>query len=139
PSYAVELRDAGWFQGETRTWLERELTERRMALGWSSLTYVEVPPLRTADWIYLRFIGDHATIPAETHGEIRVDRSKEIRHWAEQVRRSEARSVFSFFNNHFAGFAPISARIFAEEMGLPGAKLPGGPGAGGRPRQGLLD
>jgi uncharacterized protein YecE (DUF72 family) len=118
--YAVELRDAGWFQGETRTWLLRELADRRMALAWSYLTYVEVPPEVTTDFVYLRFIGDHDTIPAETHGQIRVDRRPETKLWADRLkgRLDELHDAYVFFNNHFAGFAPDSASLFQEEMGL---------------------
>jgi uncharacterized protein YecE (DUF72 family) len=121
--YAVELRDAGWFQGETGPWLLKTLTDRQVALVWSYLTYVDVPPERTADFVYLRFIGDHDTIPAETHGEVRVDRSAETALWAGRVRqRSEdARTVFVFFNNHYEGFAPSSVNQFRVEMGLPRA------------------
>jgi uncharacterized protein YecE (DUF72 family) len=113
--YAVELRDAGWFEGPTRASLLRELGERKAALAWSYLTYLDVPPEVTTDFVYLRFIGDHETIPAETHGEVRVDR------WADRLRARlpEVRAAFVFFNNHFAGFAPASVSRFREEMGLP--------------------
>jgi uncharacterized protein YecE (DUF72 family) len=119
--YAVELRDAAWFGGEPWARLEQELTQRRMALAWSYLTYVEIPPVRTADFVYLRFIGDHDTIPAETHGEIRADRSKETARWAERLRAqlAGARAAYVFFNNHYAGFAPASANEFRVDMGLP--------------------
>src|SRR5580658_6087475 len=57
--YAVELREAGWFQGATRGWLLRTLTDRQVALAWSYLTYVDIPAERTSDFVYLRFLGDH--------------------------------------------------------------------------------
>jgi len=118
--YAVELRDAGWFRGETWDWLVKTLTDRRIALTWSYLTYVDVPPERTTDFVYLRFIGDHDTIPAETHGEVRVDRSSVTALWAARLRdlRDTAQMAFVFFNNHYAGFAPASVNQFRVEMGL---------------------
>jgi uncharacterized protein YecE (DUF72 family) len=121
PRYAVELRDAGWFRGETRDWLVRALTERHVALAWSYLTYVDVPPERTGDFVYLRFVGDHDTIPAETHGEVRVDRSAVTALWAARLRdiHDTAQMAFVFFNNHYAGFAPASVNEFRAEMGLP--------------------
>ena len=70
--YAVELRDAGWFSGETFVALQQSLADRRVALAWSYLTYVDVPAAITSDFVYLRFIGDHDTISAETHGEVRA-------------------------------------------------------------------
>ncbi len=121
PRYAVELRDAGWFHGETRERLVKGLTDRRVALAWSYLTYVEVPPERSADFVYLRFIGDHDTIPADTHGEIRVDRSSVTALWASRLRdiHDTAQMAFVLFNNHYAGFAPASVNEFRAEMGLP--------------------
>jgi uncharacterized protein YecE (DUF72 family) len=121
PRYAVELRDAGWFHGATRDWLLRTLADRHVALAWSYLTYVEVPPERTSDFVYLRFIGDHDTIPAATHGEVRVDRSSVTALWAARLRdlHDTAQMAFVFFNNHYAGFAPASVNEFRTEMGLP--------------------
>ncbi len=119
--YSLELRDAGWFSGPTHDRLLRELHDRAIPLTWSSLTYVDVPPELTTDWLYLRFIADHRTVPAETHGELRVDRSQETKLWAERVRQlaPSLRRVLAFFNNHFAGFAPASINLFRELLGLP--------------------
>jgi uncharacterized protein YecE (DUF72 family) len=118
--YAVELRDAGWFQGTTRASLLRELSDRRIALAWSYLTYVDIPPELTTDFVYLRFIGDHTTVPEESHGDLRIDRRRETRLWASRVEavRDTVTNVFAFFNNHFAGFAPASANLFREALGL---------------------
>ena len=119
--YCVELRDAGWFRGETWTGLSAELEHRRIALAWSYLTYVDVPPELTADFVYLRFIGDHTTVPDETHGEIRVDRTPELKRWAGRLKgvAEKIDNGFVFFNNHFAGFAPESVNQFRHEMDLP--------------------
>lgn len=118
PRYSVELRDAGWFHGPTFEALCRRLSDRQVALAWSFLTYVDVPPAVTADFVYLRFIGDHTSIPAEQHGEIRTDRSDAIRTWAERLKRAEIEQGFVYFNNHFAGFAPASVNDFRREFGL---------------------
>jgi len=121
PTYAVELRDQGWYHGEIWTRLEKELRDRRIILAWSYLTYLEIPPVLTADEVYLRFIGDHTSIPEESHGTVRVDRGKETKLWAERLRAvsSDLRRAMVFFNNHFAGFAPESVNIFRELVGLP--------------------
>ncbi len=121
PRYAVELRDAGWYAGETRDRLLRELRDRKIALTWASLNYVDVPAEVTSDEVYLRFIGDHTSIPAETHGEIRADRTAETARWAERVRgvSSDLLRVLVFFNNHYAGFAPESVNLFRNLLGLP--------------------
>ena len=121
PRYSVELRDSGWFAGETRDRLLRELRERQISLTWSSLTYVEVPPEVTSDEVYLRFIGDHTSIPDETHGQIRMDRTSETQRWVNRLRAvsDTLRRALVFFNNHYAGFAPESVNLFRELIGLP--------------------
>lgn len=119
PRYAVELRDRSWFAGAPHDRLTAALADRRIALAWSYLTYVDVPPDRTSDFLYLRFIGDHRTIPEEQHGEVRVDRTKETARWAERVRDAPDGATFVFFNNHFAGFAPASVNLFRAEFDLP--------------------
>jgi len=135
--YAVELRDAGWFEGIARTQLLAKLSEQKVVLAWSYLTYVEVPPELTTDLVYLRFIGDHTTVPASTHGEVRVDRTAETRLWASRVLavRDQVSTVFAFFNNHFAGFAPASVNLFRRELGLEPVPLePEAPPDAARPR-----
>ncbi len=119
--YAIELREAGWFSGETFEALQRTLEDRRLALAWSYLTYVDVPPAVTSDFVYLRFIGDHETVPAETHGEVRVDRSKEIHTWARRfldALRDNVQEGFALFNNHFEGLGPASVNRFRVAIGL---------------------
>jgi len=121
PRYAVELREADWFRDPHRTELKRRLEELGIALAWSYLTFLDVPAERTADFVYLRFIGDHTTVPASVHGEIRIDRTDAVRRWAVPAREADrdGRDVFAYFNNHFAGFAPESVNLFRREMGLP--------------------
>jgi uncharacterized protein YecE (DUF72 family) len=118
--YAVELRDAGWYRGETWSGLARILRDRNVALAWSFLTYVDIPPELTSDFVYLRFIGDHDSIPEEQHGELRVDRRPETEKWAARLRerQTQVRGSFVFFNNHYAGFAPESVNEFRASLGL---------------------
>ncbi|MCI4323060.1 MAG: DUF72 domain-containing protein [Thermoplasmata archaeon] len=91
---------------------------------WSSLNYLEVPPLETADWVYLRFIRDHVTIPAERHGAIQVDRGEETRRWVKRLHGVEASRAWVFFNNHYADYAPKSVNSFRRETGLEPVALP---------------
>ncbi len=119
--FAVELRDAHWFGGEDFERLMHALRERHIALAWSYLTYVDVPPEITSEFVYLRFIGDHTTIPADRHGSVQVDRTAELRLWAKRVEAAleRVKAVYVFFNNHFQGFAPESVNLFRKELGQP--------------------
>lgn len=125
---AVELRDDGWFHGEVRTELLEMLGRQGRAFAWSSLTYLDVPAEVTAPWTYLRFIGDHDTVPSESHGERRVDRGAETLRWVDRLRTSGLPEAWTFFNNHYEGFAPESLNRFRTALGLSPVdyRLPGG-------------
>ncbi|EQD55544.1 protein containing DUF72, partial [mine drainage metagenome] len=102
PRYAVELRHAQWFADPHFRDLTGRLRELKIALAWSYLTYLDVPAELTADFVYLRFIGDHTTVPASVHGEIRIDRTMAVRRWAAPAREAarDGREVWAYFNNH---------------------------------------
>jgi uncharacterized protein YecE (DUF72 family) len=120
---SVELRDRGWYEGPRSDRLAALLREHQVALAWSALTFLDVPPLLTTDRIYLRFIGDHTTIGESELGEMRVDRAETVRKWANAVRErlDEIHDALVFFNNHFEGYAPESANRF---LGLLGRSAP---------------
>ncbi len=127
--YSVELRSPDWFSGDAWRTLASELTDRGMALTWSFLTAVDVPTEVTSDFLYVRLIGDHVTVPASQHGERRIDRGSTIQRYADRLRtvRAPVAEAFVFVNNHFEGFAPDSANRFREAIG----KAPAGAASGG--------
>lgn len=128
--YAVEVRNARWLDAP----LIDLLRPRGIALA--LVAYYTLPrpealleridPV-TASFGYLRFIGDHKRMDAlvrekrEREGkssdwdEIVVDRSREMRAWVDLARALLDRwqDTYAYFNNHFAGFAPGSAELFA--------------------------
>ena len=112
--YAIEFRHGSWFTPETYGWLE----DRGVALCWSENDYVQVPPVVTTDFVYVRFIGDRS-LPKLT-GALQRDRTEEIRKWLAEVKKVEdgVPEVFVFFNNHFAGFGPACVNLFRELHGL---------------------
>jgi uncharacterized protein YecE (DUF72 family) len=109
---AVELRNAWWWRPETYAMLEA----RGIPLVWS---YTEVgwsPPVRTADWLYVRLVGDRALtkfdrVQRDVSGPMTAMRDRLL---AETAR---LRQAYVFVNNHLAGFAPASARLMAELLG----------------------
>lgn len=129
--FAVEVRNAHWLHPA----LIDLLREHRVALV---LTCFYTMPaldelmskidLLTADFSYVRFIGDRKRI--ETLVNAKIERGEKKNQWDELVidRRSELErwigairellrhriDMYVYFNNHYAGHAPGSIRLFHE-------------------------
>jgi len=113
--YAVEFRHASWMRPETFEALRR----REIALVWNEVQYLNTTPEITADFVYLRFIGDRSLSEL---GRIQIDRTPEMEKWAARLRSVQDRvdRAYVLFNNHFAGFGPACADQFRRMLGLPG-------------------
>lgn len=126
---AVEVRNAAWIAPP----LLDLLRERGIALALSAYYTMPAPEKllagpdpRTADLTYVRFIGDHKkmdALVAKLKGEGKragdwtapaVDRTAELKRWATVLKPAAKGPVLAYFNNHYAGFAPDSARLFRE-------------------------
>ncbi|MBY0307130.1 MAG: DUF72 domain-containing protein, partial [Phycisphaerales bacterium] len=125
---ALELRHQSWAGAGTASML----AARGMALVYGDHTprqetdragvarVMPPPPLTaTADVLYLRLLGRHGQFRLRTREQ--ADVSARLAWWRGQVaaacaaRRVE--TVYAFFDNDFAGFAPASASRFAALVG----------------------
>jgi uncharacterized protein YecE (DUF72 family) len=74
--------------------------------------------LVTADFAYLRWLGDRKGIEEKTKNwdRIIIDREAEMRIWIPVVRQLLKRriQVMGYFNNHYAGFGPGSIELFGK-------------------------
>lgn len=115
---AVELRHKSWWTRDTY----RALEARGAALVWSVNQYAETPPVATSEFVYARFIGDRAITE---FNRVQRDKTEEMRAWVERFEEEgrDAREVYIFLNNHFMGFAPVTARLMQEALRLPPADL----------------
>jgi uncharacterized protein YecE (DUF72 family) len=111
---AVEFRDRSWQTRETADLLRA----RRAALVWNAWRDLPSPRDVTADFLYLRWLGDRREI--ETYDRVVVDRTAELDAWEADVRRvlPEVREVYGYFNNHWAGHSPASANEMKRRLGL---------------------
>jgi uncharacterized protein YecE (DUF72 family) len=70
----------------------------------------------TADFTYIRWLGDRRGIEEKTQrwDRVIVDREEEMRVWIPMIRGLLKRriQVMGYFNNHYAGFAPGSIELF---------------------------
>jgi uncharacterized protein YecE (DUF72 family) len=119
--HAIEFRHTSWFKDEVYDLLR----SKNVALAWTENQYVTSPPVVTADFVYVRLVGER---DIEEFKETVKDRSKEMREWYGHLEKEasgdDVRQVFVFFNNHYAGFGPASVNEFRRlagmmEMGFP--------------------
>ena len=115
PRYAVELRNRGWLNPE----LGERLSQHNVALVLQDLHYMPKLYWITADFTVIRWLGRRQDIQA--FDRIQIDRTAVLEKWAARVSRflDEGVDVYGYFNNHFAGHSPASARQFAEMLGYP--------------------
>jgi len=110
--YAVELRNRDWREERTLELLSSLNMAWTLGVGAKGEDYRPV----TADFSYIRWLGSREIT---SFSEVQVDRGKEIRDWADWIaeRAAGLRQVYGFFNNHYSGHAPTSARALLERLG----------------------
>jgi uncharacterized protein YecE (DUF72 family) len=115
PRYAVELRNRGWLNSD----LGEMLSQHNVALVLQDLYYMPKLDWITADFTVIRWLGRRSDI--QVFDRIQIDRTEVLEKWGRRVRGflDEGVDVYGYFNNHFAGHSPASARQFAEMLGYP--------------------
>jgi uncharacterized protein YecE (DUF72 family) len=116
--YAIEVRHHSWFNELFYNYLK----ERNYCLVWSQQDTLITPPVVTTDFVYLRLIGDRS-INERDFGKIKKDRTKEMHLWSNifkdiQTNEKNVKTAIVAANNHYAGFGPMTAKLFAEMMRL---------------------
>jgi uncharacterized protein YecE (DUF72 family) len=116
--YAIEVRHHSWFNELFYNYVK----EKNYCLVWSQQNILVTPPVVTTDFIYLRLIGDRR-IDERDFGNIKRDRTKEMQQWAnifKDIQKNEKNIKNSIVaaNNHYAGFGPMTAKLFAEMIYL---------------------
>lgn len=120
--WAVEVRNKTFLKPA----LLKELRGRQMALVlidhvWmpSPAEYLEqLDELMTTDFLPIRLLGDRYAMErvTTTWNRTVVDREPQLNDWARLIRLAMEQTLYvsAFANNHYAGYAPASARRLAE-------------------------
>ena len=114
--FALEVRHKGWLTDRFYDLL------RSKGVAFVVLDLVWMPKIavKTADWTYVRFIGDRKGIEKQTltWEKLILDRTKEMEEWAPKIQTllDEGTIVWAYFNNHYVGHAPGSVDLFLEIM-----------------------
>ena len=116
--YAIEVRHHTWFNELFYNFLK----EKNYCLVWSQQDSLVTPPVVTTDFVYLRLIGDRS-IDEGDFGKIKKDRTKEMQLWNNilkdiQNNEKNVKTAIVAANNYYAGFGPMTAKLFAEMRNL---------------------
>jgi len=116
--YAIEVRHHSWFN----ELFYNVLKERNYCLVWSQQDILITPPILTTDFVYLRLIGDRS-INEGDFGKINKDRINEMELWSKILidvdrKVNDVKMAIIAANNHYAGFGPMTAKLFSEMMNL---------------------
>jgi uncharacterized protein YecE (DUF72 family) len=111
PRYAVEVRHRSWLASD----LPELLREYKVAL--TLVDYPRMPRMEeaTADFVYIRWLGDRREFPAG-HTHLKKDRDDDLLWWSGVVDRflGEGKTVFAFANNHYQNHSPSTLERFLE-------------------------
>jgi len=120
-SYAVEVRNKYWINERFLDLLrKKEIALALIDHSWIPLInhLTAKYDVVTADFTYIRWLGDRKGIEERTKhwNRIIIDREEEMEMWIPVIRQLLKRGirVFGYFNNHYAGFAPASIKLFNE-------------------------
>lgn len=118
---AVEFRQRGWIHDGVLALLAEHgvaltLTDARWIPRKAMMQLATRP---TAHFGYIRWMGPNRDLV--DYSRIQVDRSREIEAWAAVLPGLAARTevVYGYFNNHYAGHSPASARELQRRLGQP--------------------
>jgi uncharacterized protein YecE (DUF72 family) len=127
--FAIEFRHTGWHRPQ----FIRLLEKHRVCWVWadtSPLNERNQAPFeflpRTADFLYLRLVGDYATKydrdgqRVYRYGKLLWKREAALESWSVRIERhlAETRSAWAFVNNHFEGFSPETCQRLAHRLGF---------------------
>jgi len=117
--HAIEFRHQSWFREDVSSLLRGA----NIAAVWSQSQYLSTPPAITADFAYVRLVGERDIVKFD---RIVKDRSSEMAMWRDRLESSsgDIGLAFVILNNHFAGFSPSSVNHFRKAVGLNEAVFP---------------
>jgi len=119
--FAVEIRNKNWLVPQ----FVETLRERSVALALIDQSWMPRPaqwfekldPI-TADFTYVRWLGDRKWIEAQTKvwDKVIVDRRADLIEWLEILGKVHKRKIqiFAYANNHYAGFGPATVEMFQD-------------------------
>jgi uncharacterized protein YecE (DUF72 family) len=117
--FAVEFRHRSWHTTQTADLLARR------GVCWAATEYPNLPHriIPTTDFLYIRWLGQRASF--KRYDREQKDVAPRLGWWWEQIQPllSRVPTVYGFFNNDYAGYAPATCNRFKAIAGLPVVNL----------------
>ncbi len=110
----AEFRHASWHVPEVYDLLRAH----GVSLAWTEWRELPRVDQVTADFLYLRWLGDRREI--EKYDRVQIDRADSFQSWegAIMAQLGKVQEVYGYFNNHWAGHSPSSANEMKQRLGL---------------------
>jgi uncharacterized protein YecE (DUF72 family) len=120
-SFALEIRNKNWLDVR----FANLLREYKVAVALIDQAWMPRPaqwfekfdPI-TAHFAYIRLLGDRKGIEEKTKiwDKVIIDRTRELKEWVGYTQQIIRRGVpvYIYVNNHFAGHAPATVRLFQD-------------------------
>ncbi len=113
-SYPIEGRHESWFSDDALTYLK----QNKHCLVWNDVEGVNNPYPVTANYLYVRLIGDRS-IPDSEFGKVRKQRKEGIINWAKKLKSIQDIPLgMVMTNNHYEGFGPATANSLRIQLGM---------------------
>jgi uncharacterized protein YecE (DUF72 family) len=117
--FAVEIRNKTWITVEFLDFL------RKYRIAFALIDHPWIPRIDyliqhydviTSNFSYIRWLGDRYKIEEQTKSwdKVIIDRTNELKGWVKALHTltSQTDMIYGYFNNHYAGHAPASVRLF---------------------------
>lgn len=119
---AVEVRNKTWLKVPE---LFDLLKAKNIALVLIDHPWMPRREVATADFHYIRFLGDRKQIQ-DDFSYVRKDREEDLGWWRDVIKRltADGQELFAYFNNHYSGHSPTTARRMIELLGANGQTDP---------------
>ena len=129
--FAVEIRNKWWLTKRFIDLLKENLValvlQDHSLMPSAERVFSMIDPI-TADFVYVRLLGDRKSIEAKTRVWNRVveDRTASMNSWVEVCQMVQRRGIpqYVYFNNHYEGFAVASVERFRRLCAAKGIGTP---------------
>ena len=119
--YAVEIRQKDWL----KDWFFDLLGQHHIALTLADYMYMPKLDRVTTDFTYMRWLGNRKDIPDDEYDRVRINRDKELDHWAGVIADlvDKGVTIWGFANNHYAGHSPATVRDLMARLEKRGIRI----------------